>query len=56
MYGGVGNVIKVNCAKVPFGTFGRLTLFNTATYQELLDCNHSKAHDFIEEWEADVYG
>ena len=25
------------------GTFGRLTLLNTVTYQELLDCNHSKA-------------
>ena len=24
------------------GQFGRLPLFNTATYHELLDCNHSK--------------
>ena len=28
------------------GTFGRLTLFHTATYKELLDCIHSKAHNF----------
>ena len=28
------------------GTFGRLTVFNTATSQEQLDGNHSKAHDF----------
>ena len=32
------------------GTFGRLTMFNTATYQEPLDCNHSKAHNFRNEW------
>jgi hypothetical protein len=25
------------------GAFGRQSLFNTATCQELLDCNHSKA-------------
>ena len=30
-------------------TFGGLTLFNTATYQELLDSNHSKAHNFKRE-------
>ena len=23
---------------------------DTATYQELLDCNHSNAHDFKEKW------
>ena len=34
------------------GTFGRLTLFNTATSQELLCCNHSKAHNFTEKWEG----
>ena len=28
------------------GAVGRLILFNTATYQELLDCNHSKAQTF----------
>ena len=28
------------------GTFGGLTLFNTANHQEVLDCNHSKAHTF----------
>ena len=28
------------------GTFGRLTLFDTATYQEPLNSNHSKAHNF----------
>ena len=28
------------------GTFGKPTLFNTATHQELLDCNHSRAHNF----------
>ena len=28
------------------GTFGRVTLFDTATHQELLDCTHSKAHNF----------
>ena len=33
------------------GTFGRLTLFNTATPQELLDCTHSKGHNFKEEGE-----
>ena len=27
-------------------TFGKLPLFNTATHQQLLDCTHSKAHDF----------
>ena len=27
------------------GSLGRLTLFNTATHQEILDCNHSKAHN-----------
>ena len=32
------------------GTFGRL-LFNTAPSQELLDCNHSKAHSFKKERE-----
>ena len=31
------------------GTFGRQTLCNTATYQEILDCNHSKAHNFKKE-------
>ena len=34
------------------GTFGGLTLFNTATYHELLDCNQSKAHHFKEDWEG----
>ena len=33
------------------GTFCTLTLFNTATYQELLDCNHTKAHNFKREQE-----
>ena len=33
------------------GAFGRLNLFNTATDQELLDCDQSKAHDFQKEWE-----
>ena len=28
------------------GTFGRLTQCNTAASQELLDCTHSKAHNF----------
>ena len=32
-------------------TFGRRTLLNTVTYQELLDCNHSKAHGFKKEGE-----
>ena len=27
------------------GAFGRLTLINTVTDQELLDCNHSQAHE-----------
>ena len=39
--------MKVNVG----GAFGRLTLCNTATHQELLDCNPSKAHTFPEEWE-----
>ena len=26
------------------------TLFNTATYHELLDCNHSRAHKFKKGW------
>ena len=30
---------------------GRLALYTAATYQELLDCNHSKAHNCTEEWE-----
>ena len=34
------------------GTLGRRTLFNTATYRELLDCNHSMAHNFKKEWEG----
>ena len=34
------------------GTFGRLTLCNTATSQEQLDRNHSKAQNFKEEWEG----
>ena len=34
--------------------FGRLTLFDTATFQELLDCSHSKAHEFNEEWEGEM--
>ena len=33
------------------GTFGRLTPVNTATCQELLDCNHSQAHNFKKEQE-----
>ena len=36
------------------GTFGKLSVFNTfntTTYQELLDCTHSKAHYFKQEWE-----
>ena len=33
------------------GTFGRPTLCHTAAHQELLDCSHSKAHDFQKEWE-----
>ena len=33
------------------GTFGRLIMLNTATSQELLDCNHSKAHNFKKERE-----
>ena len=43
------------CKELPEGaggTFGRLTLFNTATYQELLDYKYSKAHNFKEEWEG----
>ena len=32
--------------------FGGLTLFNTAAYQEPLDCNHSMEHNFKEEWEG----
>ena len=31
------------------GTFGRLTRFTRAASQELLNCSHSKAHDFKEE-------
>ena len=34
-------------------TLGRQTLLNTATPQGLLDCNHSKAHNFKEEWEGE---
>ena len=34
------------------GTFGRFTLFNTATYQQLLDCNQSKARDVKKKWEG----
>ena len=30
--------------------FGGCALFYTATSQELLDCNHPKAHGFKEEW------
>ena len=26
-------------------------MFNTATYKELLDCNHSKAQNFQKAWE-----
>ena len=33
------------------GTFGRLPLFNAATYQELSTAIHSKAHDFKKERE-----
>ena len=33
------------------GTFDRLTLSITATSQELLDCIHSKAQNFKQEWE-----
>ena len=33
------------------GVFARHTLFNAATYQELLDCNQSEAHNFKKEWE-----
>ena len=33
------------------GTFGRLTMLNTLTYQEILDCYHSKAHHFKKEWQ-----
>ena len=29
-------------------------LFNIANHQELLDCNHSKAHTFKEEWEGET--
>ena len=29
---------------------GRLDLLNSATHQVLLDCNHSKAHNF--KWEG----
>ena len=25
-------------------------MFNAATHQKLLDCNHSMAHNFKEEW------
>ena len=32
------------------GTSGRLIIFTTATPQELLDCNHSNAHDPKEKW------
>ena len=32
------------------GTFGTFTLVHTTTYQELLNCNHSKAHSFTEKW------
>ena len=31
------------------GTFGRLTLCNTATTHELLDCTRSKAHNLKED-------
>ena len=37
------------------GTFGRITLFNRAMHQQLLDCNHSKAHKayyFKTEWKG----
>ena len=37
------------------GTFGRPTLFSTPTCQKLLDCKHSKAHNFKEEWEGGRY-
>ena len=33
------------------GTFGRLTFFNTANYQRLLDSNHSKAQNSKKERE-----
>ena len=36
------------------GAFGRLTPCNTATSQELLDCDHSKAHDVKEQGEGEA--
>ena len=32
--------------------FGPVALFDTATSQEILDRNHSKAQNFDEEWEG----
>ena len=49
--GGWGGVNQSELSEGVGGAFGRLNLFNTATDQELLDCDQSKAHDFQKEWE-----
>ena len=44
-----GGVKRPNYGELGEGvgrTFGRLALCNTATYQDLRDCNQSKAHNF----------
>ena len=43
----MGDFVK-GCLPHIGGNFGGFTLFSTAMYQEVLDCN-SKAHDFTEE-------
>ena len=43
------SLIKVSKAKLG-GTFGRLMLFNTVTYQGKLDSNHAKAQNTQEDW------
>ena len=51
--GGLGGEIYLRCelSEGAGGPFGRLTLFNNPTSQELLDCIHSKAHNFKRERE-----
>ena len=43
---GGGGANQGELSEIVGGTFSRPTLFNPDTYQELLHCNHSKAHDF----------
>ena len=47
---------KLSLSESACGTFGGLTLFTTATHQELRDCTHPKAPDFKKEWKVETMG